>query len=151
MVTPRIGGSFAPSIDEAKLATYRTLAESAPDMVRVEMLKLCDMVAVFWETPRSTLPGTPHPVGQVQVNGRVISTWVTPLAQEEIDRIWDHVPWSSAVPGEHLNECEALGQLFGGISNETNKPLRDAAFHLLWIGVELSKDREPLFSDQITP
>src|SRR5262245_47110881 len=90
-VIPRIGGSFAPPLDAAKLASYRTLAAGAPPAVKEAMENLCAMVETFQRTPRSRLTGSPHP------SGRGV---IVPLEGEEIRRIWDVVPW------EH--ECKAL-------------------------------------------
>lgn len=84
----RIGGTFAPPLDRARLERYRQLAESANGQVRETMLKLCDMLDLFWQTPASTEPSTPHPVGM----GVII-----PLTKDEIDRIWDAVPWADEI------------------------------------------------------
>lgn len=137
MPATRLGGSFAPPINAEKIALYRELAKAAPDpRVRDAMLPLCDMVETFQETPESQLTGTPHPLGNRYPA-------IVPLEQSEIDRMWDLVPWDY--------ECDALGQLFETIPNETQKPLRDAAHHLLWFARELTKDREPLTNDKIRP
>lgn len=128
----RFGGSFAPPLPAAKLAEYRTLAEGATGPVREAMGKLCDMVALFQETPASSLPGKPHP------SGRGV---IVPLDEAEVKRIWDAVPWAE--------ENAMYMGLFGAIPAETHKPLRDAAHHLLWFAVELEKDREPLTNDKL--
>ena len=83
-----VGGSFAPPLTSEKLAKYRQLADTATEQVREIMLKLCDMVELFQQTPVSPLPGTPHPSGR----GTII-----PLTPEEIERIWDAVPWKDEV------------------------------------------------------
>lgn len=143
--TPRIGGSFAPPLTEQNLVSYRELADRAPEQVKLEMHKLCDMVETFYLTPKSTLQGTPHPVGNVKgKNGRVVTPMIVPLQDEEVERMWNLVPWNDEVSGEHINECEVLSKLFDGIHPQENKALRDAAFHLLWYAVELANDREPI-------
>lgn len=142
MTVQRIGGFFAPPLTNSKIEEYKRLAKDAPRSIREEMEKLCYMVEVFWETPESTKSSTPHGSGV---------GFVTPLEQSKVERMWDLVPWSDEVPGDHVNECEMLGRLFDGIDPTTHKPLRDAAFHLLWYAVELSKDREPMTTDKITP
>lgn len=129
MTQPRLGGSFAPPCPPEKLVTYRTVAASASPEIKEAMLALCDMVALFQQTPRSTLPGKPHPVG---------IGLIVPLAEAEVKRIWDAVPWK--------HECEMYQRLFDAIPAE-QKDLRDASFHLLWFAVELEKDREPLTAD----
>lgn len=128
----RFGGSFAPPMDDAKLASYYELAEKAPPAVRDEMQKLCRMMEVFGETPRSRQRGTPHPSGM----GAIV-----PLEPAEIHRIDQHVPY------EH--ECKMLTELFETLDPEEQRDLRNAAFHLLWFAVELCKDREPITNDQL--
>lgn len=128
----RYGGSFAPPLDAAKIAAYRSLGTAAGGQVGEAVGKLCDMVAIFQQTPVSTAKGVPHP------SGRGI---ITPLEDEEIKRIWDAVPWDT--------EIAMLRDLFETIDPKASKPLRDAAFHLLWFAVELEKDREPMTADKL--
>lgn len=132
MSQPRMGGSFAPPLDAAKIASYRALAATAEPEVSEIMLNLCDMVETFQRTPRSKQNGSPHASGV----GTII-----PLEQAEIKRIDSVVPW--------MRECDMYGEVFDGIDNETQKPLRDAAFHLLWFAKELTLDREPITADQL--
>jgi hypothetical protein len=127
-----IGGSFAPPLDAAKLAEYVTLAQAAPEQIGEAMLKLCDMVALFQETPASSAEEKPHPVGVGHIQH---------LEEAEIKRIWDAVPWKE--------ECEMYAALFEKIDPQQDKPLRDAAFHLLWFAYELTADREPCTCDKL--
>lgn len=128
----RLGGSFAPPITAEKLDSYRLLADEEGGEIGSEMKKLCEMVEVFFQTPSSTLPGTPHPLGR----GTIV-----PLEEAEIKRIWDYVPWP--------RECDSLGDLFLTISHETKRELRNAANHLLWYARELAADREPITNDKL--
>lgn len=128
----KIGGSFAPPLNAGKVTAYRALAATAPPAVAEAMGKLCDMVDLFQQTPASAKPGRPHPVG--------IGT-IVELEDGEKERIFDAVPWA------HENRMYA--ELFDGIDARTDKPLRDAAFHLLWFAVELTNDREPLTADRL--
>ena len=149
MAKYRIGGSFAPPITAEKLSEYRALAKGADARIQDAMLPLCEMVEVFQQTPDSSEPGHPHPVGR----GVIV-----PLEEQEIKRIWDHVPWP--------DECELLGRLFetlpDGYEERTidgarqvvlvdpgARDLRNAAFHLLWYARELTQDREPITNDKI--
>jgi hypothetical protein len=86
----QVGGSFAPSLTADKLQAYRELAETAQPAIKEMMTGLIKMVDVFQETPPSTLPGTSLRIGRV-------TALKTPLAQAEIERIWDHVPWDHEV------------------------------------------------------
>jgi hypothetical protein len=127
-----IGGSFAPPLDAEKLATYNALAHDASEQIGEAMHKLIDMVTLFQQTPASSAEAKPHPVG-VGV--------IQKLEEAEIKRIWDVVPWRE--------ECDMYAKLFDGIDATTNKPLRDAAFHLLWFAYELTSDREPCTCDKL--
>lgn len=129
----RFGGSFAPPIDEAKLARYRALADGVGDaMIGGYMRDLCDMVALFRQTPDSTRPATPHPSGR----GAIV-----PLEEDEIARIWNAVPWP--------RECDVMGEAFDRLDPQREKDTRDAAFHLLWFARELTQDREPITTDRL--
>lgn len=129
----RVGGSFAPPLTPEKLAAYKALGESCPDLqIRDIFAKLVRMVEVFRETPESTLPGTPHPSGM----GTIV-----PLTEEEIQRIWDTTPW-----GEEL---DAYGVICDRLDPVSDKARRDAAFHLIWFGRELDLDREPITTDKL--
>jgi hypothetical protein len=128
---PPLGGSFAPPLDKDKIAAYRKLAcphQSVADAIK----QLCDMVELFQQTPRSMQPSTKHQSG--------VGT-ITPLSLDEVERIWDAVPW------EH--EIEGMRQLFDKIDPVADKAVRNAAFHLLWFAIELNKDREPLTNDML--
>lgn len=128
-----IGGSFAPPLNAAKLAEYRALAESASPEVKDAMLGLCKMMAAWHQQPVSALPGKPHPA-TARAN-------IVLLEPPTIKELWEHVPWPK--------ECNYMAELFEEIPNDTQKPLRDAAFHLLWFAKELSIDREPLTADKL--
>jgi hypothetical protein len=89
------GGSFAPPLPAAKLKEYAALARSAPPPVKDAVLKLCEMVEIFQETPKSKKRGTPHPAGK---------GFIVPLEEDEVKRIWDHVPWDGQVFDADGNE-----------------------------------------------
>lgn len=129
----RFGGSFAPPIDEAKLARYRALADGVGDpMIGGYMHDLCNMVERFRETPASSLSGKPHPSGR----GTIV-----PLESDEVRRIDDVVPWS--------RECDVMGEAFDRLNPVRDKETRNAAFHLLWYARELTQDREPITTDRL--
>ena len=125
------GGSFAPPINGNKLEEYRELAEGCEDQKVCEgMTALINMLDTFFETPASKNGGTPHATGV----GMIVK-----LEQEEIDRIDSKVPWP-----------EELATYAKWFETLPNGPLRNAAFHLLWYGVELTNDREPLTTDRLS-
>ena len=127
MARKLMGGSFAPPIDN--VASFEALIPGATDrQVADYMTNLIAMVRKFRETPESREPGTPHPV---------IGT-IVPLEAEEVQRIWDVVPYRE--------ECDAIGLVFEKLPTGD---LRNAAFHLLWYAYELSADREPITADKL--
>lgn len=132
MTQPRIGGSFAPPLDKAKLARYRELAGTAEARTRDAMLQLCEMVQAHQGLARSKKKGTPHPSG-VGV--------VVPLEAAAVKELDPLVPWPDELP--------ALAAAFDRIDPRHSKELRDAAFHLLWFAGELCRDREPLTTDRL--
>jgi len=129
------GGSFAPKLSGEQLASYRTLAAKASRPVADAMLSLATMVEAYYQQARlhsATEKGVPHASGR----GQIVA-----LTKPVVDAIDKHVPW------EH--ELKSTAELFETIPNDTQKPLRDAAHHLLWYATELSKDREPITTDKI--
>ena len=126
------GGNFAPPLSAQRAEEYRGFAKDLPDQIREPFLRLVDMVVLFHKTPPSPLVGSPH------LSGRGI---VVPLEDKEKSRMWDAIPWPE--------EMEMYSRLFDTISNEAQKPLRDAAFHLLWFARELDLDREPMTNDRL--
>jgi hypothetical protein len=139
---PRIGGSFAPPVDEVKLASFETLATTAPERIALAMKRLLLMLRTFRQTPRSGLPGRPHPSGR----GTIV-----PLEDPEIRRIWDLVPWINAKQREEFgnpgdDDCDQYGVLFDSLPLGD---LRNAAYHLLWFARELALDREPITNDTL--
>jgi len=127
-----VGGSFAPPLTETELKAAEKLAERGDGPVRDGVLTLVKMARTFLKTPKSKAAGSPHPSGQ----GRVVR-----LDPAEVDRIESVVPWR--------HELDSLAGVFEGIDPARDKPLRDAAFHLLWYGYKLTADREPATTDTL--
>jgi len=128
------GGSFAPPLTEEKLAEYQSLISvlDTHSPIRHAMQSLMDCCVAWWSQPESTGDGRPHPSGQ-----GVIINLDKPIAEA----LWDATPWD--------HELKAYGELFDKIDPRTEKPLRDAAHHLLWHGWELFHDREPMTADKL--
>jgi len=127
----QIGGSFAPPFTDDNLAAYKALAEGLEPQspIRDAMLKLWAMASAWWEQPESTGDGRPHPSGR-----GVIVELDAPIA----DALWEAIPWD--------HELKAFGALFETLPAGD---LRNAAFHLLWLGWELFRDREPITTDKL--
>lgn len=127
------GGSMAPPLDAAKVAAYRKLADAAPEQVKGAMTALLDMADAYLGGPAAKAAGksrgTPHPSG---------AGMVVPLEDDEVKRLWDVVPWDE--------ELTMYAGVFDRIDPASEKDLRNAAFHLLWLGRELFLDREPRFA-----
>lgn len=132
MPQPYLGGSFAPPLTDHCLPRYKALAEAldARDPIRDAMLKLHACVLHWWGLPESGGPARSHQSGV----GAVV-----PLDREFQDALWEHIPWG--------HELDAMAALFEGIDPVRQKPLRDAAHHLLWHVKELDLDREPATTD----
>lgn len=127
-----VGGCFAPLLDVAGLDRYEQLSEACDNQqVKDYMRQLITMLRVFWETSESTETPVTHWSGAAMRS----------LEDAEIQRIWDVVPWES--------DLDAMSAVFDTISDVTDKELRNAAFHLVWYGRELTADREPLTSDKL--
>lgn len=121
-----IGGSFAPRITVEKVAEYRAIAEGVQDReTQAHMLDLCDMMDTWLQTPDIPMQSA-GPFGQP----------IAKLPKDEIDRIWDTVPWP--------RECKLIGECFAELTDNAQK---NAAHHLLWYAVELSNDRQPCTKD----
>jgi len=131
MGKPRmVVGSFAPPLSDAKLAEYSDLAETATNhVIRGHMKNLIKMLEKFRQTPASALEPKPHPVG--------VGT-VTPLEQQEVERMNDVVPT--------IDDCRRINDEFDRLPNGN---LRNAAYHLLWFAVELAEGREPCTNDKL--
>lgn len=136
------GGSFAPPLTDEKLESYRSLAMSAPPPIRDSMLSLLSCVNHWWGLPESLHPKTPHPnVFHTKKDGTVTPVMTQPLESAHAESLDPLIPWA--------HEIEAMKGLFETINPVSQKPLRDAAHHLLWHVVELDKGREPITSDKL--
>ena len=135
---------FAPPLTPERLAAYQDLAraQETPASVSEAMLALVRLAERFAETPTSKLPGVPlqSEYTRSPFRGKA-PPHIVPLEPEEIDRLWDAVPWD--------HDLRALGELFETLSALGQKALRDAAFHLLWFAKELALDREPMTLDRL--
>lgn len=133
-VSGYIGGSFAPPLTDESMAAYKSLIDAQPpSAVKDAMATLHNCCGVWWNLPESNGTATQkHPVGV----GLIVK-----LHDDHAKALEPNIPWD--------HELDAIQALFETIPNETQKPLRDAAFHLLWHVKELSLGREPLTNDKL--
>src|SRR5262245_38157188 len=126
---------MAPDITTKRLAAYLALARAAdcPQNISGPMIALCTMVQKFRETPNSKLSGKTVSFPSLNRNGTEI-----PLEPDEIARMDEYIPYA--------DELEMWAKRFEAIPDSD---LRNAAFHLLWFAVELSKDREPITREKL--
>lgn len=139
----RMGGSFAPPLTDQLLDDYRALIDGLPqNRVRDALEKLHVCCAKWWELPEPNGTATrPHPVGR----GTIVD-----LQADHKAELFDLIPWSARSNGTgEPDELDAIQVLLDSIPNDTEKPLRDAAHHLLWHVVELDLDREPITADKL--
>jgi hypothetical protein len=127
---PYVGGSFAPAMGREELASYRKLAETAEPHVKKAMLALTECCAVHHKAPKSAKRGSPHPSGR----GTVV-----PLEDLHKESLKEHLP--------EADELDMYSARFDAIDSQSQKELRNAAFHLLWYVKELSLGREPMTTD----
>lgn len=135
MSRPRIGGAFAPPLTDELLTKYGELIAGldAQSQIRDAMTRLLHCCKAWWDQPESNGgKSRPHASG----TGTVVD-----LDEPVAKALWEVIPW-----GEDLN---VMSVLFDGIDATTQKPLRDAAHHLLWHAKELELDREPLTADKL--
>lgn len=133
--TTRIGGSFAPPLSDEILDTYEDLIGlmQPRTKLREALDVLLNCARQWWNQPESTGGITrPHPVGV----GTIVD-----LDEPIAAALYDHIPWDY--------ELKAYGELFEDLDATSQKELRDAAFHLLWFGWELTLDREPITADKL--
>ena len=131
----KIGGSFAPPLSDDKLASYKTLIEAQPESATKDALgKLLTCVQKWWELPDSDGAAASHPA--------TTRMQIVDLTPEIAKTLWDYIPWK-----EELTAMQALFDVIPA----TQAELRNCAFHLLWFGIELEKDREPLTNDKLAP
>lgn len=132
LIPRHTGGSFAPPLTEELLGRYEALAASASPEISGAMNELLACCREWWNLPESGPDGSvPHPVGR----GTIV-----PLDKPIADALEAHIPWK--------RELDGMAQLFEGIDANSQKELRDAAFHCLWVCRELEIGREPLTSDK---
>lgn len=127
---------LAPPLSDDLIAQYTQLADEAPGPIRDALRECLAAVKLWWELPESQVAAA----SQVHIaGGRTLG--VVPLEAAHQQQLFDAIPWEY--------ELAAMGQLFESIDAQTHKPLRDAAFHLLWHCIELCHDREPLTKDRL--
>jgi hypothetical protein len=119
----RIGGTFAPPVDESILVSYHNAIIQMPDsQVKEYLTKVYECVAAWWNLPESGGEGTPHPSGR----GIIVD-----LSEDVKKELWDLIPWQ-----EELN---IISSVFDGLPSGS---VRNMAFHLLWFVNELNLDRD---------
>jgi len=128
---------FAPDIT-AHLSGYASIISSQPDGAEKEWCtKLLEMVKFFQLTPKSDLA----PVStfrSISPQGKSSAADIIPLKKEEIDRIFEQVPWQE--------EIDMLKVMFEKIPSGA---FRELAHHLLWYAQELCGDREPMTKESL--
>jgi hypothetical protein len=125
-----IGGCFAPPLTDEKLDAYKGLIDALPPSMLKDAMQACyTCSSIWWKLPDSVGGGKAHPSGRGVVIG---------LSESNERALANHVP--------HERLLKLYSEEFEEI---TSKELRDAAFHLLWHVVELSKKREPITNDKL--
>jgi hypothetical protein len=134
---------FAPPLTDELLARYEAMIDALPDdrgEVRDAMRECLAACKLWWELPESTRTADAQRFN-IRHRGQDQTFSVVPLEKAHVEALSDAVPYGY--------ELEAIQRLFDGIDPAAEKPLRDAAFHLLWHAKELCLDREPLTNDKL--
>jgi hypothetical protein len=145
-VPQHLGGSFAPPLSDELLKKYKAMIDALDprSQIRDAMEKLLACCGAWWELPDSKGTVTrEHQVGPISVKGKMIpAPTIVTLEDAHQKALWEHIPWP--------DELKAMGKLFEKtIDPFGEKPLCDAAHHLLWHVCELNLDREPITSDKL--
>lgn len=146
MPTPQLSVSdtipvacFAPDLDDAKIATYQSLADGLPDTmgdVRDAMRECLAACKLWWELPEST----ERPAHWKTLHrGQDKEFKVVPLSADLKKQLWDAVPWPYEIDAMQKLFDERFADRFAH-----PKALVDACYHLLWYARELCLDREPV-------
>lgn len=120
---PQVAGCIAPPLTLETLASYRELAKSAPAPVADAMLRFCELAEFVLAHP---------PAGE---------GFLAPLTEAEVTAYWDLCPF--------MDECLLLEARFESIDAQSQKTLRDAAYHLSWFAKEIALDRVPMTTDKL--
>lgn len=133
-VIPQIGGSFAPPLSDDKIKSYKELIDKLPASQLKEVLTgLYTCCTTWW--------GLPDPIGTATVKHPSGRGTMVRLDESHAILLDDHIPWE--------NEIRMIEKIIDDIDPVTEKPLRDAAHHLLWHVKELNLGREPITSDKL--
>lgn len=133
-MTTRHGGSFAPPMTDEAFAAGKLLVAALPaDSQEKDALdQLINLYEVWYNLPESQEPASPHASGRGQI---------VPLSKDLQTALWDHIPWADVL--------QSWSALFDRFHPESQKVLRNFAFHLLWYANELNNDREPITLDKV--
>lgn len=137
---------LAPPLTDSKLEQYRgIITKSSEGPVKDAATKLLVCVETWWNLPESKRTDGPRlkllhrpTQGQERVEKTIE---LVPIEKDHQKTLYDLIPWDY--------ELNAMDALFDSVPNDTQKELRDAAFHLLWFVRELNLDREPLTADKL--
>lgn len=137
---------LAPALTDEKLFRYTEVVKETPaGPIRDALTVLLACVYEWWRLPDSKrtdgnrLKFFHKGEGEQERTERTVE--LVPLEKDHQKSLYDLIPWDY--------ELAALDTLFDTIPNDTQKELRDAAFHLLWFVKELNLDREPLTLDKL--
>lgn len=130
---------FAPPLSDEKLAEYGILIATVAGgtQLREVLDNLLACCMAWWELPESGR--TDGEILRVLHGGKTLDLKTRPLEDDHATALDPHLPWD--------DELVSYGKLLDGISPTAQKPLRNAAFHLLWHVVEMARGREPMTSD----
>lgn len=134
---------FAPPLTDELLKKYRAEVEKVEQASAVgdalRLLLVC--VEEWWKLPESKRKD-----GQefdILHRGQPVKYRTTPLEEDHVERLDDHIPWEHELRG--LSDEKDSG-LFDKLPAGD---LRKVAFHLLWHVKELNAGREPMTTENL--
>ncbi len=133
--------AIAPPLTDALLSKYGSMILALPDSaIRDAMAACMTCCKAWWQLPESDRQNESQRWSVTHKGEDKVITLV-PLRKDHEKLLDEHIPWPHEIAG--------IQALFDGISNETERDLRDAAFHLLWHVIELNHGREPFTQDKL--
>lgn len=132
---------LAPALTEEKLAKWQELINNLQmgSELRDALETLFKCVEAWWNARESTEKHVVAATGAGFVSGPDVR--LQKFDGELKDLLFETTPW--------MKELKLYDDLLESIHPESEKELRDAAFHMLWFAKEICNDREPLTLDRI--
>lgn len=141
-VIPKIPvACFAPPLNDKTLTEYKKLFKNVEDKELKDCLDtLHKCTEAWWKQAESQATGQKEWLFYTK-DGKEVRGIEQPLQPEQVESLWDTTPW--------MRELVAMEPILDKINPQSEKELRNAAFHLLWFAKEITLDREPMTTERL--